>query len=335
MALTAQEEQRIREILALSAPLLDLGDKSAQIDQALGYSDVRVVDLPTAAPLGDTDVMYIAQQSTDVKATVNQFGQYVFDEFVEDILTPFLASKANVNSPTLTGDPKSVTPPQFDNDTSIGTTAWVRRELGNNAGSRLFASGGTSNLAASDAGKIIIVGGSASGTLILPTSGSVPEGYGFDIKSESTAQWTISGAAGDGAIIVHNRNSVSNFTLNTDEDIRIRKVGSLWRTYGTGVLRTSSLFGNLKQPNGHCILPNGIIFQWGLFVQNDTGSPLVFNFPLPIAFPNTALNAWITPGNNLVSGVSASIEGTGTVDVAGFTVGPAGQRTYRVLIVGY
>lgn len=37
-----------------------------------------------------------------------------------------LALKADINSPTFTGDPKAPTPAIGDNDTSIATTAWVK-----------------------------------------------------------------------------------------------------------------------------------------------------------------------------------------------------------------
>ena len=39
------------------------------------------------------------------------------------------AAKANLASPILTGNPRSVTPATGDNDTSIATTAWVRSRI--------------------------------------------------------------------------------------------------------------------------------------------------------------------------------------------------------------
>lgn len=43
--------------------------------------------------------------------------------------TTNLALKADIASPTFTGDPKAPTPADADNDTSIPTTAWVRRNF--------------------------------------------------------------------------------------------------------------------------------------------------------------------------------------------------------------
>lgn len=99
MALTAEEEQKLKDILAFYSPILDLGAKSTEIDAALGYGDVRVVDLPTASPLTANDVMYLAQIGVDVKATVQQFGQFAFDTFIAPALAAALAQQQqNINS---------------------------------------------------------------------------------------------------------------------------------------------------------------------------------------------------------------------------------------------
>jgi hypothetical protein len=44
-------------------------------------------------------------------------------------LPPDVSGLAPINSPVLTGDPKSVTPPPGDNDTSIATTAFVAQAI--------------------------------------------------------------------------------------------------------------------------------------------------------------------------------------------------------------
>mgnify|MGYP001165121284 CR=1 FL=1 len=48
-------------------------------------------------------------------------------QWVHAAVTP----KANIASPTFTGNPKSVTAATNDNDTSIATTAWIQNEFGN------------------------------------------------------------------------------------------------------------------------------------------------------------------------------------------------------------
>lgn len=58
--------------------------------------------------------------ATDVQAAI--------EEVVAD-LAPALATKAPVDSPTFTGDPKAPTPATTDNDTSIATTAFVQAAI--------------------------------------------------------------------------------------------------------------------------------------------------------------------------------------------------------------
>lgn len=93
MALTAQQEQQLIEILGYKSQLLDLGSDATEIEAALGYGDVRVIDLPTANPLATSDVMYIAQSGVDVKATVQQFSKFVYDTYVAPALASALAAQ--------------------------------------------------------------------------------------------------------------------------------------------------------------------------------------------------------------------------------------------------
>lgn len=53
--------------------------------------------------------------------------------------TASIATKAPIDSPTLTGDPKAPTPANSDNDTSIATTAWVRNAMATIATAAGFA----------------------------------------------------------------------------------------------------------------------------------------------------------------------------------------------------
>lgn len=99
MALTPQQEQQVKDLLAFYSPILDLSAKSVEIDAALGYGDVRVVDLPLASPLTANDVLYLAQVGIDVKATIQQVGQFAFDTFIAPALAVALAQQQqNINS---------------------------------------------------------------------------------------------------------------------------------------------------------------------------------------------------------------------------------------------
>ena len=77
MALTPVQEGQIIDILQYYSETLDLGQAATDILAALGFGDVRVIDLPTASPLNATDVFYVAQLGADVKATIDQFAQFV------------------------------------------------------------------------------------------------------------------------------------------------------------------------------------------------------------------------------------------------------------------
>lgn len=269
MALTIEEEQRLRELLAISPSLLDIGDKSTEIEAALGYEEVRVVDLPTAQPLANSDVMYVAQQSTDVKATVQQFGAFVLDAY-------------------LNSNPTAVTPPQFDDDTSIATTRFVQRASGNHSGIVIFGSGGAQTLTAADAGKLVVLGGAATGTLRLPLASTVSEGTSFKVKLESVATWTVLANGTDGASIRYGNSSFSNISIYPDEDITFTKAGSVWRTSGPGILRHASSLASLKDPIGYKMDLSGELEQWGTAVSiaGANGTEVTF----PIAFPNACHN---------------------------------------------
>lgn len=86
MSLTPTQEAQIIDILGFYSETLDLGAAATQILAALGYGDVRVIDLPTAAPLNGTETFYVAQTAADVKATIQQFAQYTFDTFIDPVL---------------------------------------------------------------------------------------------------------------------------------------------------------------------------------------------------------------------------------------------------------
>lgn len=95
-----------------------------------------------------------------------------------------ITDAAPLASPIFTGDPKAPTPQQFDNDTSLATTEFLQRALGN---FRVIVGLGASYVVtASDAGKVIAA--TAAGmTLTLPALSSVPSGGAFTFHCNNTA----------------------------------------------------------------------------------------------------------------------------------------------------
>ena len=85
-------------------------------------------------------------------------------------LTPY----APIANPTFTGDPKAPTAAQFDNDTSLATTAFVQRAAGS---LRPFVTYTNDKvLTASDVGKPIQVFGTGAMTVTLPLASACPSG---------------------------------------------------------------------------------------------------------------------------------------------------------------
>jgi hypothetical protein len=207
--------------------------------------------------------------------------------------------------------------------------------LGNFKTPIAFNAGGAPALVAADAGKAVVLTGVTAGTVFLPALATVPDGAAFMVKNESSVAWSVAAAGIDGLALSFGNGAAANIALLQDEFIVfVRGLGS-WRTYGTGVLKTSGGFAALKAPNGYQKLPNGMILQWGQFTQNDTGTATFYSFNLPIAFPTACHQALITVGSQVNGGaVSCSAEGMSQAVVNGYTVGPANSRIYRVFAIG-
>src|SRR4029077_1643795 len=94
---------------------------------------------PTPA-VGDADASiattaFVTAADTALRTAITGTAGASFDTFgeVQDYITanvmPAIGNKADIFSPTLTGDPKAPTPATADNDTSIATTAFVKAAL--------------------------------------------------------------------------------------------------------------------------------------------------------------------------------------------------------------
>lgn len=83
------------------------------------------------------------------------------------------------------------TPPQFDNDTSVATTAFVQRALGNHADFIEVAANRT--LTAADAGKVFFI--TANVTVTLPTSTALTPGVAFRFVLSGSSSVTFAGGS--------------------------------------------------------------------------------------------------------------------------------------------
>ena len=77
MALTTLEETQLRELLVHFEGLGDVGAEAAALIASLLAGDVMVTNLPVADPLDAADVLYVAQSGADVKATIQQIGDFI------------------------------------------------------------------------------------------------------------------------------------------------------------------------------------------------------------------------------------------------------------------
>ena len=205
---------------------------------------------------------------------------------------------APINSPTFIGNPTAPTAVQFDNDTSLATTAFVQRSLGSFSGKEAYTD--NINLTATSVGKWILLGATSYGkTISLPDLSTIPDG-----ATLSFYNWNhdIGIAARPGQSITSNVNALS-MILKSGESITLVKENDLvWNIVGgSGQLPYSNLFARSLSGNGYQKLPGGLIIQWGNVVEWQTnGGYTAYSYP--IRFPN---NCFICIGNRGAPGENA------------------------------
>lgn len=114
---------------------------------------------------------------------------------------------ASLNSPSFSGAPTAPTPPQFDNDTSIATTEFVQRALGNLGGVDSYNASFT--LVASQAGRGVLYYGGTDASAVLPLSSACPTGSAFLVHNVSGFTLTVQRQGGDVLLGVGGATSVA------------------------------------------------------------------------------------------------------------------------------
>lgn len=223
------------------------------------------------------------------------------------------------------------TPPQFDNDTSIATTAFVQRALGNMVSS--IAIGTNTTLDASYAGKIINVGNPGNIVVTLPAISSVPAGTQFTFFSGSAPTNTITRSGSD-LIVLTSGNNVTSVTLGDgDTLILVSYAAGIWIAIGgSKQIGASASFAASLSANGYQKLPSGLIMQWGAAGPINVGTPAVINFP--ISFPSTV--CIINPGGINGGGTPAYLPAISAVSTSSFTMSAINGQTYcQWIAIGY
>lgn len=268
MALSAAEEAQARELIAQQAALLSLAGNEATITSKLGATKVNVGQLPVASALADADLLLTRQGTNDKSLTAALLAQYCSEEFLAGITTP----------------------PQFDNDTSLATTAFVQRALGNFSGIKELTLGANALLAA-DCGKLITHRTTAGvSTATLPPLSDVPVGGALLFKSTSSYSLTLSRSGAD--LISANGTNLTSVVVQPGDDLLLIKVdASYWFATGSAVRGQEPGFGSSLTASGYQKLPSGLIIQWGLL-----SSPgLTGAVTLPIAMPANTRAVLLTP----------------------------------------
>jgi hypothetical protein len=257
-------------------------------------------------------------------------------DFAANVMTA-LALKAPMASPALSGNPTAPTPPQFDNDTSLATSEFVKKSGIQHSGPILIAA--TKVLSAAEAvGNLIVASGTSAGiNVTLPLVSSCPAGSVLTFLNSSAFDVTV---VRNGTDQINTGNTpVLAITLRPGESLMMSLIGGVsnWQCFdGSARMPFSPAFGSSKSSSGYQKLPSGLILQWGAITQNDVGGAVFWSWPLPVAFPNGGLQGFITVGSQVNGGAAyASLEGLTTNVANGYTVGPAISRIYRILVIGW
>lgn len=208
------------------------------------------------------------------------------------------------------------TPPQFDNDSSVATTAFVQRALGNRAGARLITA--TATLTAADAGKSISVQGASAIVLSLPLLADVSVGSAIEIVSQSQNQVTVQRQGADVIAVNNGNSSLTSIAIGDGESLFIVKQSTThWIVFsGAAALKYTAGFANSLAANGYQKLPGDMIIQWGTYTAA-TASEGAYPVTFPLAFPTACDFATVgsrnptsaTAGGSHAELVSSSLTG--------------------------
>jgi len=207
---------------------------------------------------------------------------------VTDALTP--QNIADYLQAAITGA-LGVTPPQFDNDTSLATTAFVQRALGNMRGYRYVTASG--NINQNDLGSFLYCAPSSPVSLAVINSGVVSAGAKITIGvADYAGIQPVTLTLATGLFVFFNQITSSSLTLQRGQQIEL--VGD---ADGNWIVVNGSGSANLAA-SGYQKLPSGIIFQWyNTNVAIPANSSLAIT--LPIAFPSTHAACVATARNGL------------------------------------
>ena len=124
-----------------------------------------------------------------------------------------------------------ITPPQFDNDSSPSTTAFVQRALGSLSNVSLAITTSTQITAVTAGGFVIFSGATQNQILTLPAIATVPVGTSFYILNTANTPVTIKGSAAEqisGVNVGVGATSGNTLILGVGDMIRLVNQATYW-----------------------------------------------------------------------------------------------------------
>lgn len=233
-------------------------------------------------------------------------------------------SKAIFNSPALSGNPTAPTAAQFDNDTSLATTAFVQRALGGYAGYSNYATPPT-NIPVTDAGKYCIINTVGVGNTAIPDPSTLPSGVTF----------TLEAIGADIVVTCVNANSASfsgpAMQVNA-ASYRLLNANFVQFVVINGQYRVTTGGGKAQLATpGWQKLESGLIVQWG----GATTASGAANVTFPIAFPNGCLGVNLSEAAaSAWSATNLGVAGTHSRTTTGFSIRSVTYNTSWTLASG-
>ncbi|MCP8463089.1 phage tail protein [Pseudomonas sp. ZM23] len=296
--------------------------RSADADESAEVTPALTVSVESGASLADSVWQLITDAPISVGAT-----PLVFRDITNGL--------ARLASPAFTGSPTAPTPSPFDRDTSLATTEFVQRAIGNFSGQT--SANTTRALTLDMAGQVINCGNTI--TVTLPTGTSEAVGATFQINNAGSGVVTVQAAAGQSLYGVGN-STARTFVLGAGDTVTVAYVGGAsWYAWGGVQLGASAGFASFQQPNGYQRLPSGLIIQWGVAIGGTGALTSVY----PIAFPNAVLQVTATLADKTigsVGGISLYLNASTIANKTAITVtvngsDSAGATAARYIAIGY
>jgi len=177
------------------------------------------------------------------------------------------------------------TAPQFDSDTSVATTEFVRRSGMQKSG--VVSVAGATNITGEHIGGTISCSGAGGYTLTLPGAAAVAQGATVTIINSGTGPVTVQRGGAD--LIYMGSATPTSIIVAAGDTVTLEAWTSIWiASGGASLLPYSAQFASTFASNGHQTFPGGLIMQ-RVQVAKPTSANVSVTWPIP--FPTAFLFA--------------------------------------------